>query len=125
MMVLLDFDVLTNFVQLRKAHAERAVFFLPGKEPLFEKRLVNPLGRTALDQLHRLGNRKSRWQGEQDVDVVLRPADRDGFHFVLPRDAAQERPKSLAKRRGDKRTAFFRAEDAMKIGTDVRHARHS
>src|SRR5260370_41900068 len=103
MMLRLVFDVLTDFAQLRKAHAERAVFFLPGKEPLFGERLVNPLGRTALDQLHRLGNRENGWQGEQNVDVVSRSADRDGFHFVLPRDAAQKRPEALAERRDDKR----------------------
>src|ERR1041384_1341756 len=52
----LVFDVLRNRLQLRNAHAQRAVFFLPREKPLVRKRLVYPLGRAALDQLHRLGN---------------------------------------------------------------------
>jgi len=70
MMFLLVVDVLSVFDLLRKAHAERAIFFLPGKGPLFGKGRLNPLGRTALDQLRRFGNRESRWQGEQDMDEV-------------------------------------------------------
>jgi hypothetical protein len=33
------------------------------------------------------------------MHVVFYAADFNGFHFVLPRDAAQKRPKSLPERR--------------------------
>ena len=60
MMLPLIPDIFRNRIQLRDADAERAVFLLPSKEPLIGKRLVNPFGRAAFDQLQRLGDWESR-----------------------------------------------------------------
>lgn len=86
---------------------------------------MNPFGRTALDQLHRLGHRHRGRQRKQNVDVVLHTADFDGLHFVLACDAAQKWPQPVAQFRRDERATFLGAEDAMKIGTDVGYGIHS
>src|SRR5213592_1829790 len=44
--------------------------YLPAKEPVVREGFMHPFGRAALDELKRLGNRKSRGQREQDADVV-------------------------------------------------------
>ena len=53
--------------------------------------------------------------------MVIDTADFNGFHSVLAGNAAEKRPKPFAQRGCDLRAAFFRAEDAMKIGADVGH----
>src|SRR5437660_2188761 len=55
------------------------------------------------------------------MDMVLHTTDRHGFHSVLARNTAEKRPKPFAQRGRDLRAASFGAEDAMKIGADVRH----
>ncbi len=64
MMFLLLFYIIDDGLQLRDAHTERAVFFLPGKEPLVGKGLMNPFGGTAFDELHRLGHGHRRREGQ-------------------------------------------------------------
>src|SRR5438309_11548825 len=49
----------------------------------------------------------------------------DGLHLVLPRDAAQKGPESVAQFRRDHGVTLFGAKDAMEIGADVRHATDS
>src|SRR5439155_11365122 len=39
--------------------------YLPAKEPVVREGFMHPFGRAALDELKRLGNRKSRGQREQ------------------------------------------------------------
>ena len=73
-------------------------------------------------QLQRLGNREIRGPREQDVDVVRHAPNLDGIHSVLPGDAAQEGPESLAQFRCDKRPALLGAENTMEIRANVRHA---
>ena len=75
MMFLLPLDVLYDLVQLRNAHAKRAVFFLPPEETMFRKGIMHPFGRAAFNQLHRFGNRHCRRRGEQDMHVVGHTAD--------------------------------------------------
>ena len=70
-------------------------------------------------------NRTSLHLGPEDVDVVRHAADFDGLHPVLPGDAAEIRPESFLESRRDQGPALLRAEDAMIIGADVRHAPHS
>lgn len=125
MMRFLSLDVIHGFVQLRHAHTERAIFFLPRKKAMFGKGFMNPFCRAALDQLQRFGNRHGRRQRKQYVDVVLHPTDFDGLHFVLPGDAAQKRPEPVAQFRSDEPPSFLGAENAMKIGTDVGLGTHS
>ena len=76
-------------------------------------------------QLQRLGNREIRGPREQDVDVVRHAPNLDGIHSVLPGDAAQEGPESLAQRWRDQGPTLFGAEDAMEMGADVRHTTNS
>ena len=47
--------------------------------------------------------------------MVFHAADLNGLHFVLPGDAAEERPEPFAQFRRDERTAFLGAENTMKI----------
>ena len=121
MMFPLVSDVFNDSVQLRHADTEGTVFFLPPKEAVFRKAFMHPLGGTAFDQLQCFGNRESRRQRQKEMDVVLHTTDRHGFHSVLARNTAEKRPKPFAQRGRDLRAASFGAEDAMKIGADVRH----
>ena len=75
--------------------------------------------------MQRLGNRHGGRQRKQNVDVVFHAADFDGLHFVLPGDAAEERPEPFAQFRRDEPPPFLGAENTMKIGTDVGHEIHS
>src|SRR6266481_6865339 len=57
--------------------------------------------------------------------MIRHAADLDRRHLILPRDAAQEWPESVAQLRRDERPAFFDAKDAMVVGANVGHANHS
>ena len=57
MMLLLIADVANECVQLRHAHVERSVFFLPLEESVFREGVVNPFGGAALDQLGSIRDR--------------------------------------------------------------------
>ena len=57
--------------------------------------------------------------------MIRHAAHFDGLHFILPGDAAEERPEAFAQFRRDKRPAFLGAEDAMEIGADVGHGDYS
>ena len=57
--------------------------------------------------------------------MVRHATDLNSLHLILPRDAAQERPESIAQLRRDERPALFGAKDAMVVGADVGHASHS
>jgi len=121
-MFLLAFDITNDVVQLRHAHTECAILFLPRKQAMFGKGFVDPFGRTALDQLHRLGDGDRGRQGKQEMDVVFDSADFNGLHFVAAHDTAQEWPEPFGKRRRDEPATLLGAEDAMVVGTDVGHA---
>src|SRR5436190_8339332 len=119
MMSFLTFDVSNGSVQLRHARAERAVLFLPPEQSMFRKSLVHPLRRPAFEELQGLGNGESRRQRKQNVYMIFHAANFDGLHFVLTSDPAEKRPEPLTQIWSNERTSFLRAEDAMKIGTDV------
>jgi hypothetical protein len=53
------------------------------------------------------------------MDMIEGAANLDGFHPVLPSDAAQEGPEPFTQWRRDQGAAFFGAENAMQPGTDV------
>ena len=61
MMFLLIANVSRRVIRLRNPYAEGAVTGLPGKVLMFGKRVVNPLGRTTLQQLHCFRNVYRRW----------------------------------------------------------------
>jgi len=73
MMRLLVFDVLDDLVQLRNANAEGAIFYLPFKQSVLWKSIMDPFRRAALDELQRLGNRESRRQSQENVYMVGMP----------------------------------------------------
>ena len=91
-------DVIGHRLELRDAHAKSAVFFLPGKEPLFGKGFVNPFRGTALDELECLRNGNSGGQGQQKVNMVFYTANLERFELILPRDPAQEGEEAFANR---------------------------
>ena len=53
--------------------------------------------------------------------MIFHAACFDGLHFILPGDAAEERPEPFAQVRRDKSATFLGAEEAMEIGTNVGH----
>ncbi len=57
--------------------------------------------------------------------MVFNAANFNCFHFVLPGNPAQKRPKPLPERGADQRSALFGAEHAMVIGAHVGHACYS
>ena len=71
---------------------------------------MNPFGRTALDELHRFGNRHRGGQGKENVNVVSHASNLDGLHFILPGNAAEERPEPVAQIRRDEGATFLGAE---------------
>ena len=119
MMLFLSFDVIDDSIQLRNTGTEGAIFGLPGKETLIRKCFMDPFRGASLDELHRFGNRHCRRQREQQMNMIGDAANAQGFHSVLASDATQIRPEALPKLGGNERLPFLRAEDAMKIGTDV------
>src|SRR6267378_4266588 len=82
---------------------------------------MNPFRRAAFDQLKCLGDRKSGGQGKQDMDMIFDTANFDGFHLILPRNAAQKWPEPFAQGWCDRGATVFAAENAMEIRTDVGH----
>lgn len=120
---LLILNVDHNLIHLRNAHAERAIFGLPGKERLIGKGVMHPLGRAAFDELHGLGDRHGRRQREQQVDVVFDTSDAEGGNTILACDATEVRPKPGTKLRGDERQAVLGAEDTVRKRTNVGHGR--
>ena len=56
------------------------------------------------------------------MDMIDHTTDFDGLHLVLPGNATKEWPEPFCQCWGDQRTTFFRAEDAVMVGTDVGHA---
>jgi len=49
------------------------------------------------------------------------PPNLNGLHLILPRDATEKWPESLAQLWRDQGPAFFGAKDAMVVGADVGH----
>ena len=69
-------------VQLRHADAERAIFFLPGEEPLVRKGFMDPLAGPAFNKLQSLRYGDAGRQGQQHMDVVGNAADLKCFELV-------------------------------------------
>src|SRR6185503_19708349 len=122
MMLLLLADVANERVQLRHAHVERPIFFLPLEKSVFGEDVVNPLGGTALDQLGSLCDRQGGRKRKEQVNRIFDSTDFDGLHFVLPGDAAHERPPSLTQGWRDEFAPLFCAENQMNMIAHVRHA---
>jgi hypothetical protein len=76
---------------------------------------MDPLGRTALDELQCLGDGESRGKREEDMYMVGHATNLNGLHLILSRDPAKKWPKSIAQLRRNERPAFFGAKDAMMV----------
>src|SRR5437667_7573711 len=59
------------------------------------------------------------------MDVIWHAANLDGLHPILPSNSTQEWPESFPQRGCSCRAALLRAENAMKMGADIRHTDHS
>ena len=54
--------------------------------------------------------------------MIGHSTDFERFHFILPGDASEKRPKAPPQLRSDYGAAFLGAEYTMEIGTRVRHS---
>jgi hypothetical protein len=115
----LVFDVSLRVIGLRDADAEGAVAFLPSEVTTFRECIMNPFGRAAFDELHRLGDGKRRWEREEEVDVILHSSDGEGFYAVVAGNAAEVGSEAGLEIVVDRFAAFFRAEDAVVERTAV------
>jgi hypothetical protein len=85
------------------------------------KSFVYPFGRTAFDELKRLGDGECGRKRKQQVRMIFDAANLESPHFVLVGDSTHERPKLLSELGSDKRATFFRAKHTMKIGAHIGH----
>ncbi len=113
MMLLLLLDVRNGLVDMRNTDTERSVSFLPGETAMRWKRLVNPLGGSAFDQLNGFGDGNCGRERQQDVRVVMGPIHNKCLHFVLPGNTTDVWPKVLLKILVNQSSSSFGAKDAM------------
>lgn len=123
MMLLLPADIEHDLVDPGHSDAERSVPFLPSEIFHRGEGVVEPLRRTTLEQLGCFGDRDRRGQGQKYVNVVIGATNGQRLHFVLTRNTAEVRPKTLANVRRDHLPPSTRAEDEMDhtIRIGVRH----
>lgn len=116
-------DVVDHIGDVRLADRERSVAVLPGEGLQARKCVVNPFGRTAFDELHRLGWSDGWWRSQQNVNVILDASNALCLHVILASNAAEKLPDSRFDVRGDPSLAPLRAEDdvVMERGVGVRH----
>src|SRR6185503_135373 len=67
-------------------------------------------------------DRQGRRKRKEQVNMIFDSTDFDGLHFVLPSDAAHERPQSLTQGWRDEFTPLFCAENQMNRIAHVRYA---
>ena len=113
MMFVLPLNVRDGVIHLRNPNTECAISFLPGEFSIPRKSVLHPLGRAALDQLQRLGDRHRRRERQQKMDVILHSPDGHGLYFVFFCDPSHERPEAFLRFQVDGRFALFGAEYAM------------
>jgi hypothetical protein len=63
---------------------------------------------------HRLRDRLGGGQAEENMDVVLGPANGKSFHLVLARDSSEVGPQWFPRTLRDEFAALFCRKDAMK-----------
>jgi hypothetical protein len=124
MMFALTTDVFRHIGHLRLAHGECAVSVLPAKPAQTGKRLFDPRGRAAFDQLRRFADCQGRWKAEQKVNVVLDAANHRGLQPVFASDASEIRPDTFLDVGANPRFAILGAENdvAMEGCERVGHA---
>lgn len=112
-MFLLMGDVGDDLVGIQLTDGKRAISALPMEIPELRPFGLNPFRRTDLDLLHHLRNGLGARQGEEQVDVVLHPADAQRWaagRFEHRREIGVQ--LRLDFRREDAFTVF-RAEDEV------------
>ncbi len=95
MMLLLVLNVRNRLRHVRDTDAERSISFLPSETTMRWKRLVNPLGGSAFDQLNGFGDGNCGRERQQDVRMVMGPTDCERSDFVLTGDATDIWPKAF------------------------------
>lgn len=115
MVFLLMLDIALDRPKLRLADGEHAIAILPRERGKVGKSVLEPVRRSAFKELHSLGNRKSRRDGDEQMDVIGSTADAQGLRFVFPRNAAKKRPPACAHFFAQPRLASLRAEDNVVI----------
>ena len=75
MVLLLPFDLLNGFVQLRDTDTEGAVFHLPSEAPVLRESVMHPFGGAAFDEaIERVEGRDSRrwtWSGMPPTSMAF------------------------------------------------------
>src|SRR2546429_1909546 len=84
-----------------------------------------PFRGASLNELQCLRNRDRRWQGQKYENVIFDSANLDRHHFILPRNAAQERPKAFLQGRCNHGTPLFGTKNTMVVGADIGHMQDS
>ena len=121
--LLLVGDVRPDRIDVRPADAERPVPRLPREVRPLRPRFMDPLGRVALHDPHRVCDRQRRRQGNEQVDVVGRPVDFQSRPADLPKVAAHVGEQVGPKGGVDLRQPVLRAEDDVgeEVGERVGH----
>ena len=96
-------DIRFGALEHRRADAGSRIARLPFEPPLSEI-LITPLRRARLDELHGFGQRHRLGNGNQNMRVIVGPADRDRRDPILPRNARHE-----SQRRGCSSTGMILA----------------
>jgi len=109
MMFFLPLDIAPDLRNLRLAHGERAVSFLPPKRPTFLERSRNPRGRIRFDFADHLRHRLVLPHSRQDVNVIRGSvhtqrdsafaANRPAEIFMNPRAHGYRQPRFASLRR--------------------------
>ena len=110
-------DVMPHAINVRRAHAERAVSLLPGEQRL---RFAQPAAGIAFQCPHCVQQLHVNRQHEEDVDVVIRAAHGENVNSVIARNRGEIIPEPRLQIGTDELRAFLRAEHKVKHGADVR-----
>jgi len=109
-------DVMPHAINVRRAHAERAVSLLPGEQRL---RFAQPAAGIAFQCPHRVQQLHVNGQDEEHVHVVVRAAHGENVNSVIARNCGEVIPQPRLQIGTDQLRAFLRAEHKVKYGADV------
>src|SRR5579884_1777681 len=91
-MLVLVIDVRDHLLRLRCADRKRAISLLPCK--IVSNRVVHPLRRAPLQQLHCLCKRHGAGQNYQGMQMIRRPAGSKDRNAMIASDGCEISPKS-------------------------------
>jgi hypothetical protein len=109
-MHLLILDVPNRCRHQRPAHAKRSIPLLPRKLETF---VVRPPRRIRFDGVNCFRHRQSWWNLDQEMNVILHPANRMNLNSELSADSRHIRPHPRLPFLRNRFAPFLRAEDNM------------